>query len=95
MAFKKQKTQKNGIVTNYHRIVSVNAIVNHAVIVEVCAYPSEDMRQTEKAALEKNEPFDVYTDTVFYSLEYDENFNVKKAYNWLKKHPDFEGAEDA
>lgn len=95
MALKKEKIHKNGIVTNYHRVVSVHAIVGQAVIIEVCAYTSEEMRKTEKAALEARSPFDVYMETAFFNLDYDENFNVKKAYDWLKKHPDYAGAADA
>lgn len=94
MALKKEKKHKNGITTKYHRVVSVASIVNHSTIIEVCGYPSEGMREVEKAALEAGEQFDVYMDTAFYGLEYSEKFDVKAAYKWLKEHPDFADAED-
>ena len=37
MALLKNKTLENGIVTQYHRIVSLNIIVNHACIIEVAS----------------------------------------------------------
>ena len=41
MALKKQVELYNGIITNYHRIVSINKITNNCNIIEVASYISE------------------------------------------------------
>ena len=94
MGLKKKKVKSNGIETGYHRVVSVTSIVNHATIIEVCSYISEDAREQERTALESKKGFDVFMDTSLYSLEYNEKFTVKDAYEWLKKQSGFENAED-
>ena len=59
MALIKAITLNNGIVVNYHRVVSVNNITNHASIIEIASYISKEKRQEEKEALKNNEPMDM------------------------------------
>lgn len=47
MALLKNKTLENGIVTQYHRIVSLNIIVNQTCIIEVASYINEDYRKED------------------------------------------------
>ena len=48
MALKKEIELNNGIVLNYHRIVSINKITNHSTIIEIASYTSEEKRNIEK-----------------------------------------------
>ena len=40
MALKKEIELENGIIVNYHRIVSINKITNDCNIIEVASYTS-------------------------------------------------------
>ena len=94
MALIKSITLENGVIVNYHRVVSVNNITNHASIIEVASYTSEEKRQEEKTALENNEPMNVFISTEYLNVPYNENFNVVSAYEHLKTLDKFSGAED-
>ena len=48
MALKKNITLNNGIILNYHRVVSVNNITNQTSIIEVASYINEEQRLKEK-----------------------------------------------
>ena len=48
MALIKEITLENGIIINYHRVVSVNNITNHSSIIEVASYTSKAKREEEK-----------------------------------------------
>ena len=48
MALNKQIELENGIILNYHRIVSINKITNNCNIIEVASYTSENQREKEK-----------------------------------------------
>ena len=48
MALNKEVTLDNGIVLNYHRIVSLNVITNITNIIEVASYVSEEQREKEQ-----------------------------------------------
>lgn len=96
MALKKDITLNNGIVLNYHRVVSVNNITNQISIIEVASYINEEQRNKEKEWYETNRQNDmnVFIDTKYYSKEYDENLNVVNAYEYLKTLDEFIDAED-
>lgn len=95
MALKKNITLDNGIVLNYHRIVSVNNITNQQSIIEVASYINEEQREKEKEWYENNEEdMNVFIETKYYSKEYDENLNVTNAYDYLKTLEEFKDAED-
>lgn len=48
MALKKEIELKNGIIVNYHRIVSINKIINISNIIEVASYVSKNKREEEE-----------------------------------------------
>ena len=45
MALSKKIENENGVTTNYHRIVSINEIVNEQTLIEVASYTSEEKRE--------------------------------------------------
>ena len=92
MALKKDITLNNGIVLNYHRVVSVNNITNQMSIVEVASYINKEQREKEKEWYETNsqDDMDVFINTRCYTKEYDEKLNVVNAYDYLKTLEEFE-----
>ena len=94
MALSKQIESGNGVVTNYHRVVSVNTITNIQNIIEVASYTSESKREEEVSAIANGEDMIVYIHTCFFNVESDQNMTIADAYEWLKNRPEFEGAED-
>ncbi len=97
MALKKQIELENGIITDYHRIVSLNSIVNSQNIIEVASYIDENKRNDEKEYYElddENKAMNVFIDTKYYNTDYDEEMNIKTAYNYLKTLDEFKDAED-
>ena len=96
MALKKKIQKPNGLILDYHRIAMVKIDTNQQCTILVESYLSEDGRNYEKsyARGEIQNPTFPYTSSEYISFDYDENMSVKNAYEWLKKQPDFEGAED-
>lgn len=94
MALIKEIELNNGVKVNYHRIVSVNNITNHASIIEIASYTSKEKREQEKEAFEKGEFVDVFKETQFIEKEYEEELNVVSAYSYLKTLDKFSGSID-
>ena len=96
MALKKDIVLDNGIVLNYHRVVSVNNITNQTSIIEVASYINEEQRNKEKEWYETNSQGDmnVFIETKYYSKGYDKELNVDNAYEYLKTLEDFIESED-
>ena len=94
MALIKEIELENGVKVNYHRIVSVNNVTNHASIIEVASYTSKEKREQEKEAFAKDEFIDVFKETKFIEKEYEEDLNVVSAYEYLKTLPEFSGCTD-
>ena len=94
MAIIKEIVLDNGISVNYHRIVSVNNITNHASIIEVGSYANKEKRTEEKEKLANNEPINVFIHTEYLNKEYTQNLNVDTAYEYLKTIDKFSGATD-
>lgn len=94
MALSKEIVLDNGITVNYHRIVSVNNITNHASIIEVASYTSAAKRQEEQTALATNQSMDVFISTEYLNKEYTQTLDVDAAYAYLKTLDKFSGAED-
>jgi len=96
MALKKNITLDNGIVLDYHRIVSVNNITNQNSIIEVASYINEEQRNKEKEWYETNsqEDMNVFINARYYSKEYDKELNVDNAYDYLKTLEEFKDAKD-
>ena len=94
MALKKSIELDNGIITNYHRIVSVNNITNITTIIEVASYISEEKREEEKQAIENATPMNILIDTDYISKDYIPDFNIEQAYEYLKTLEKFKDAKD-
>lgn len=94
MALKKGITLDNGVIVNYHRIVSLNNITNVSTIIEVASYTSKDKREEEKTAIENAEPMNIYIDTDYINKEYEEDFKIEQAYDYLKTLDKFKDSED-
>lgn len=94
MAIEKQITAENGVTLGYHRVVSVNSIVNQATIIEVCSYVDSAARDREKLALESGEPMDIYTLTRYFEAAYDPSMSVIGAYGYIKGIDPFKGSVD-
>ena len=94
MAIIKEITLENGVSVNYHRIVSVNNITNHASIIEIAGYTSKAKREEEKEALQNGTAMNVFIHPKYINLPYDEDLNVISAYEYIKTLPEFENCED-
>lgn len=100
MALKKQIELENGIILNYHRIVSISKITNNMTTVEVASYISETQRQKEQEALIQSQeigeaiPISVFINTVYVNKEYVEDETIKDLYEYLKNTDMFKDAED-
>ena len=94
MALKKEIELDNGVVVNYHRIVSINKITNSCNIIEIASYTNEGKRQQEVEALENATPMNVFIYTEFLNKEYDENESIQDVYIYLKTIEKFKDAED-
>ena len=97
MALKKQIELNNGIITNYHRIVSINKITNNCNIIEVASYISEQQREKEKEYYndaDGNKSMNIFIETNFIQKEYSENETIEDCYKYLKKTEDFKDATD-
>lgn len=97
MALKKSITKPDGIVVDYHRIAMVKIDTNQQTTILLHSYLSDHGREYEKdyaAGKIEGEPIFPYVEAEYISFEYDENMSIKNAYEWLKKQPEFEGAED-
>jgi hypothetical protein len=98
MALKKEIELENGIIVNYHRIVSINKITNNCNIIEVASYTSEKQRNKEKEyyeSIEEDKRMNVFIETEYIQKEYSENETIEECYEYLKKIDKFKDAEDA
>lgn len=97
MALSKSIELDNGIVVNYHRIVSINKITNHSTIIEIASYVSEGKRK-EEAEYYKSTDIDkkmnVFINTTYISKEYNESDTIEDIYNYLKQTEMFKNAKN-
>ena len=94
MALLKTIELDSGIILNYHRIVSINKITNHSVVLEVAGYTSKEKREQEVQQMENNEVVTAYIDTTFMSAAYDEKSTIKDWYTYLKSTDKYSDATD-
>ena len=94
MALYKEIEQQNGIITNYHRVVSVNIITNIHNIIEIASYTSQQKREEELDSIKNKTGCNVFIETTLKMANYNQNMTVEDAYKWLKTLPDFDDAED-
>jgi hypothetical protein len=88
MALKKTVVQRDGVPTDYHRILFVQSTINSHTSIAVLSYLNEEARQSE---LNSGQP---YKASVTYESEYIENMTIEDAYKYLKTLPEFKDAED-
>lgn len=84
MALSKPIERDDGIVTAYHRILSLESYINSHIAVSVLSYVNAESRQKEGA----------YNFAITYNTDYQENMTVEQAYDYLKTLPEFEGSGD-
>ena len=96
MALKKDIKLDNGIILTYHRVVSVNSIVNRQSMIEVGSYLNKEEREKEREWYNSGsaDRLNVYIGTKYYIKDYDKELNVDNAYEYLKTLDDFADAED-
>lgn len=100
MALQKEIELENGIIVNYHRIVSLSKITNQLNIIEVASYTSKEKREEEKEAIKKGQEAgeaistNIFIDTTYINKEYSEDETIKDAYEYLKTTDKYKDAED-
>lgn len=100
MALSKSIELENGVTTNYHRIVSINSVVNQQTTIEVASYINASKREEEsnalKTARETGEypETNVFINTEYITKDYDENDNIKSCYEYLKTLDKFKDSKD-
>lgn len=97
MAIKKEIELDNGIIVNYHRIVSINKITNSYNIIEVASYTSENQREKEKEyyrSTDEDKQMNVFIETDYIQKEYSENETIEECYEYLKTLDKFKDAID-
>ena len=92
MALQKEIELENGIVVNYHRIVSINKITNKSIIIEVASYTSEEKRKEEME--KEGQEINIFIFTTFFNKEYSETETIEDLYEYLKATEKFADAED-
>lgn len=95
MGLLKQIELESGITVNYHRVVSINKITNNRNIVEVASYTSKEKREEEIEKIQSGEPMNVFIDTTYVGMDYDEDISIKEVYDYLKTTEKFKDAVDA
>ena len=94
MGLRKEITLDNGVIVNYHRIVSLNNITNVSTIIEVGSYTSKEKRKEEKDAIENATEMNVFINTEYINKEYTENLTIKEAYEYLKTLEKYKNASN-
>ena len=97
MALKKKIILDNGIIVNYHRIVSINEMINNSIIIQIASYINENERKKEidyYNSLDEDKRINVFIESTIINKEYSENENIKDIYNYLKTIEKFKDAED-
>lgn len=94
MAILKKITLDNGIITNYHRVVSVNNITNITSIIEIASYTTQEKREQEKNAIENNQKMNVFVDSEYINIPYNPELNVNSAYDYLKQTEKYSRSKD-
>lgn len=94
MALLKAIELPNGVVVNYHRIVSIDKITNHSTRLEIASYISEEKREQEREQMANGEDITVYMETEYISLPYDEVAGIKDWYVYLTLTDKYKGARN-
>ena len=89
MALQKEIRQKDGVVTNYHRILFLQSTINKQNSIAVLSYTDSEARDSER-----NNEIQPYRHAVTYEVDYDPTMTIESAYEYLKTLDTFIGAED-
>ena len=89
MALYKKIKQRDGVVTNYHRILYIMQTLNRQNSIAVLSYVDSESRADDNGS--ENVP---YQKATTYEFDYVEDLTTKEAYTLIKSLPQFEGAED-
>lgn len=87
---------ENGILVNYHRIVSINKITNNVNMIEVASYTSKEKREEEKAYYNSDEidkSMNVFVNITYINKDYNETETIEDVYDYLKTTEKFKDAE--
>jgi hypothetical protein len=87
MALQKEIELENGIIIDYHRIITLQMVTNKSIDMIVGSYVNKENRN--KDFLDNK-----IIQTKVYTTEYEEDYNIEKAYEYLKTLPEFENAID-
>lgn len=94
MGLQKEIILDSGITVNYHRIVSVNNIVNHASIIETASYTNQEKRIEEINKKVSHAPINIFIDTEYINIPYNKELNVDTAYEYLKTTEKYKNSTD-
>lgn len=99
MALFKNIELENGVLVNYHRIISINKIINEKIIIQIGNYTSENKRKQEKEFRKnkenQNNILNVYINYSQIELEYqDKEEPIENYYKYLKTTEKYKDAED-
>ena len=95
MALSKKIELDNGVVVNYHRVVSVDKITNVQNMIELASYTSQVKRNEEIEAIVDSVEMNIYIHTQFFNADYDPGMTIRRAYDWIKTNvSDFADSED-
>ena len=90
MALFKEVRQRDGVITNYHRILFIQVTTNRQNSIAVLSYVDDTARDIEKESID----YPPYKQSVTYETAYDPTMTIETAYEYLKTLPEFEGATD-
>lgn len=94
MAIIKALELDNGITVSYHRISVIRSIVNNHINIEVLSYINKSKREKEKKEIMDKATRTAFTYIQFFILDFDPNFTLTDAYNYIKSLDQFKGGED-
>ena len=102
MALQKDIKMDNELTLSYHRINTILIHTNNQIIIELTSYLNEEERLKEKEMLEQvnnsnmqeNISINIYIHTKYYNIDYNEEFSVVRAYEYLKTLDEFLGSKD-
>lgn len=94
MAIIKNITLDNGVIVDYHRVVSVNNVTNISSIIEVASYTGKSKREEEKQAIMNAKPMNVFIHSNYLSVPYNPELNVNSAYEYLKSTEEYANGTD-
>ena len=83
MALSKEIELESGVKVNYHRILNINTFINNTIQIIVASYVSDIKRQDN-----------LIITTEMIIKEYEEEFDVRKAYEYLKTLDKYKNAEN-